>query len=512
VAVVGVVAGWAPSAAAQALSGDQLPVRDVTLDNGLRLLVLPRHAAPTVSFVVRYEVGGVNEHLGNTGIAHLLEHLMFKGTTTIGTRNLAEERRLFRRMDALQDTLILRRAETRTDSAAIGALARRIHELEDSARAWVESNEFDRILTRNGARSLNATTTNDATTYFVELPANRIQLWFVLEADRMVHPVFREFYTERDVVMEERRTRVETSPGGLLNEVHLAHAFTMHPYGVPVAGYMSDLAFLTRHQVRDYYRRYYGPNNATVAIVGDVDPDRVVELARRYLGPVPRGDEPDPVLAVEPPQLGERRVEVTFDAEPRLKVGWHVPDAFHPDAAALSVASALLTGGRTSRLYRRLVLEERLVTSVSSVMGPGERFPRLFQVDAVPRSPHTPAEVEAAIYDELARLGSEPPEDAELERVRNQVEAGAVRRLTSNLGLAFQLAASASLWGDWRTTFELTRRFEEVTPEDVSRVIRAYLTSRNRTVAVLHRAEGATTEAVGGTGSSGGPTGAGGGG
>ncbi|HSG09555.1 MAG TPA: pitrilysin family protein [Longimicrobiales bacterium] len=484
-----VLAGSSKGAGAQASTpGERLPVREVTLENGLRLLVLPRPGAPTVSFVVQYDVGSVQEHLGITGIAHVLEHLLFKGTTSVGTRNVAAERDLFGLMDAAQDTLV--RARAREDSADAARLERRIAALEDSARTYVVPNEFDRILTRAGAQGLNATTTSEATTYFVELPSNRTELWFVLEGDRMAHPVFREFYTERSVVMEERRMRVETSPGGLLYEAHLAAAFNEHPYGVPVVGYMSDLQNLGRPQVEEYYRRFYAPNNAVVAIVGDVDPEQVVRWARTFFGGLPRGDEPPRVLAREPAQRGERRVEVLWDAEPSVRIGWHVPSGTHPDAPALALLSSLLTGGRTSRLYRRLVQQDRLATGVFSSLGPGDKYPQLFQLDASPRAPHTTVEVEEAIYEEIARLAEDGPHAAELTRVRNQIEAGQIRRLQSNLGLAFQLAQSSTLFGDWRATFRLSERLASVTPDDLRRVASAYLTAANRTVATLHRGGG----------------------
>lgn len=475
------------TAAAQAGAGEDLPVREVTLDNGLRILALPRAGAPTVSFVVRYGVGSVDEHPGLTGISHLLEHLLFKGTTTIGTRNHEAERRLFRRMDAVHDTLVRARDAVSPDSTEVLRLTDWLDALEDSARTLVVSNEFDRILGRHGARGLNATTTADATTYFVELPANRLELWFALEADRMLNAVFREFHTERDVVMEERRMRVETSPDGLLYEAHLAAAFTVHPYRVPTVGYMSDLERLSRGDAEAWYRRYYGPSNAIVAVVGDVDPDRVEALARSYLGRIPAGEPRPPVLADEPPQRGQRRVVVRYDAEPRLRIGWHVPEALHPDAPALTMLSAILTGGRTSRLYRRLVLEERSATTVVSSAGPGERHPRLFQLAVTPRAPRTTAEVEAAVLDELDRLRREPPTADELERVRTGAEAGAVRGLASNLGLALRLAGAASLYGDWRAGFRASQRLEDVTPADVQHVVDRYLRPENRTVAVLER-------------------------
>jgi predicted Zn-dependent peptidase len=467
--------------------GERLPVRELTLENGMRFLILDREGAPTVSFVVEFAVGGVHERLGTTGIAHLLEHLLFKGTTSIGTKDSDRERELFARMDAAHDTLL--RARAAGDSARVRALDAGIEALEDTARAYVEPNELDRILTEAGARGLNATTSSEATTYFVELPANRAELWFLLESERMRDPVFREFYAERRVVMEERRMRIETSPAGMLYEAHLAAAFTVHPYGVPVVGYMSDLEVLSRADVASYYRRFYGPNNAVVAVVGDIDPDQVEEWARRYFGPLSRGEEPPPVLVREPPQLGERRVTIHWDAEPRLRIGWHVPSSLHADAPAIAILTSILTGGRTSRLHRRLVMEDRIATGVFASTGPGNRFPQLFQIDAVPRSPHGTDAIEAAIYEEIAWMATHGPSAAELERVRNQVAAGNVRRIRTNLGLAFQLAASETLEGDWRATFRAAEELQGVSAEDIRRVAAAYLTERNRTVAVLVRAE-----------------------
>ena len=473
--------------AAQETPGERLPVHELTLENGMRFLVLEREGAPTVSFVVEFAVGGVHERLGTTGIAHLLEHLLFKGTTSIGTRDPEAERQLFARMDAAHDTLLRARADG--DSARAVMLASRIEALEDTARAYVEPNELDRILTEAGARGLNATTSSEATTYFVELPANRVELWFLLESDRMRDPVFREFYAERRVVTEERRMRVETSPAGMLHEAHLAAAFTVHPYGVPVVGYMSDLETLARRDVASYYRRFYGPNNAVIAVVGDIDSDEIEAWAHEYFGPLPRGEEPPPVLVREPPQLGERRVTLEWDAEPRLRIGWHVPSSLRADAPAVAILASILTGGRTSRLHRRLVVEDRLATGVFVSTGPGNRFPQLFQIDAIPRSPHGTEELEAAIYDEIERLAATGPNESELERVRNQVAAGNVRRISSNLGLAFQLADSETLEGDWRATFRVAEELQAVTADDVRRIVAEYLVRTNRTVAVLGRRE-----------------------
>jgi len=476
--------GSAPVAAQAPVPGD-LPVREVELENGMRVLILPQPGAPTVATVVQFRVGGVNEVPGRTGIAHLLEHLLFKGTTTVGTTDPAAERILFARMDSIADELIGERVSARPDSDHMDRMADQIRALEDSARTLIVPNEFDRILTTAGARGLNATTDSESTTYFVELPRNRLELWFALEADRMRDPVFREFYTERDVVAEERLLRTETQPAGLLYETHLAAAYRAHPYRQPVVGWMSDIESLRRPDVERYYRDYYGARNAVVTIVGDLDPDEVEGWARRYFGPIRAGREIPPVVTVEPEQRGERRVSLHFDAEPALRIGWHVGSVHSEDTPALVMLTALLTGGRTARLHRRLILEDRSAVGITSGLGPGSAYPLLFTLQATPRAPHTTAELEAAIYEELDALADEPPDPVELERVRNQYEAGEVRRLVSNLGLALQLAESESLLRDWRSTFEYSRRVQAVTPEDVSAVVRKYFRPENRTVATL---------------------------
>jgi predicted Zn-dependent peptidase len=302
--------------------------------------------------------------------------------------------------------------------------------------------------------------------------------------------VFREFFTERDVIAEERRARVETSPSGLLHEAHMAAAFQVHPYGVPPSGYMDDLRSLSRPEVEDYFRRYYGPNNATVAIVGDFDADSARVWADEYFGPIPPGAPPPAVLVSEPPQRGERRVEILYDAEPQLRIGWKVPGGLSTEGPAMGMLANLLVAGRDSRLYRRLVRDDRLATAVSAGTGPGSVYPGLFTIYAAPRDPHTPAEVEAAIYAEIDRLRTEPPTEEELERVRTRLEAAEVRRLTSNQGLAFQLVSSQASWGDWRETFSFQERMRAVEPADITELLERHFRPDQRTVAVLRRGEG----------------------
>ena len=279
-----------------------LGVKRIVLENGMTVLALHRPGAPVVSLVVRYSVGGVNERLGTTGAAHLLEHMLFKGSETVGTRDWEAEKAFFPLMDAAHDSLLNARANG--NWADQERLSARITALEDSSRAYADPGEFDRILRRAGARGLNATTSTEATTYFVDLPAHRLEEWFRLEADRMANPVLRGFYSERRVVIEERLLRVEGDPAGALSELHLATAFQVHPYGAPVVGHLSDLQNVSRAEVARYHARYYGAGNAIVGVVGAINPDEVERLAQRYFGGLPGGSRPPPVLTEEPEQRG----------------------------------------------------------------------------------------------------------------------------------------------------------------------------------------------------------------
>ena len=481
-----------PAAAQQqpspASPGEGLPVVKHVLPNGMTFLFLARRGAPTISFVTHFRAGGVDEWTGISGTAHLFEHMLFKGSKTIGTNNLAAEQALFPVIDAAADSF---RAEFRkgamADSARLAQFRERVKALEDSARTFVVSNELDRILTENGAVGLNASTSNDVTNYYFSLPANRAQLWFILESDRLRNPVLREFYSERDVVMEERRLRTETQPFGMLLEEYLEAAFRAHPYGRPVVGHASEIQAVSRNSALEYFHRFYGPNNAVVAIVGDINVDTMKAWATRYFADIPAGEAHKPVVTQEPPQRGERRISVEFDANPQLLIGYHVPSAQHPDAPALQVLGQVLTGGRTSRLFQRLVIRDRVATNIGAFQFPGSLYPRLFTFQGVPIAPHTTEEIEKAVYEEIDRIQRDPPTDVELQRVRNQAEAGSIQRLQSNFGLAFQLSNSEALWYDWRRTFRDQAALSRVTAADVQRVARTYFAPTNRTVATLVR-------------------------
>jgi predicted Zn-dependent peptidase len=466
------------------------------LTNGLTVLMVERHQTPVVSLNMTFRVGGVNEQVGQTGLAHLYEHMAFKGTRTVGTKDYEKERpileELFRvgtELDQWQRELARKGQEkpsSAEDQAAIDALQKRFTELQDTAGQFVTGNEMALLYQRHGGVGLNAATGKDLTRYMISLPANRLPLWAALEADRMAHPVLREFYKERGVVMEERRLRNDDSPGGLLFETFTSAAFRAHPYGIPTIGWESDILSLTPADTEAFFKAYYGPSNATIAIVGDINPKDAITLIEHTFGTIPASPSQPQVVTVEPPQRGERRVEVEFDAEASLVIGFHKPALGHPDDYVFDVIDALLSDGLTSRLYANLVREKRLAASVNSDANfPGVRSPNLFVLNATPLAPHTTAEVEAAIYAEIERLKTEPVSAKELEKVLNNLDADLVRALRSNGGLASQLALYQTVAGDWRYVLKARDKIAAVTPVDIQRVAAQYFTKSNRTVATL---------------------------
>ncbi len=466
------------------------------LANGLTVLMVERHQTPVVSVNMTFGVGGVNEQVGQTGLAHLYEHMAFKGTRTVGTKDYEKERPILEELYRVGTELeqrqreLGRRSVERTaspeDRAALEVLQKRFTELQEQAGQFVAANEMALLYQRHGGVGLNAATGKDLTRYMINLPANRLPLWAALEADRMAHPVLREFYKERGVVMEERRLRNDDSPSGLLFETFTSAAFRAHPYGVPTIGWESDILSLTPAETEAFFKAYYGPGNATIAIVGDINPKEVMALIEQTFGRIPAAPPQPPIVTVEPPQRGERRVEVEFDAEPSVAIGFHKPALGHRDDYVFDVIDAVLSDGLTSRLYTNLVREKRIAASVNSDSNyPGVRAPNLFVLNATPLAPHTTAEIESAIYAELERLKREPVSAKELEKVLNNLDADLVRALRSNGGLASQLALYQTVAGDWRYALKARDKIASVTTADIQRVAAEYFTKSNRTVATL---------------------------
>lgn len=462
-------------------------VQTYTLKNGLKLLVLSRPLSPTVSISIRYRAGAVDEEEGKTGTAHLLEHMMFKGTKTIGTRNFAAEKKIMQKIEQVGSALDREKAKGKAaDAPLLARLTDQLAALQKRHRPLVLSNEIDRLYSENGAVDLNASTGQDLTTYKVSIPANRIELWARIESDRMVHPVFREFYTERDVVMEERRQRSESDPGGKLFENYLAAAFIAHPYRRPILGWPSDMRYLDIASLTKFLRKTHVPNNTVIAMVGDLEPAAALAIVEKYFGPIPAQKLSPPPITEEPAQSGERRVEVIFDAEPQMIMGYHKPAP--PDFAdyIFDMIESILTKGRRSRLFKVLIQEKGLAKSVHAANGmPGSRYPNQFVIFAAPRHPHTSAELEQAIDHEIERLKREPVSESELAKIKNQVRADFIRALDSNAGLAGMLSYYEALLGDYRYLTEYTANIDRVTADDILQAARTYLTAENRTVATL---------------------------
>jgi predicted Zn-dependent peptidase len=461
-------------------------VTEDRLRNGFKVLMIERHASPTVALYILFKAGAVDESDDATGIAHLLEHMLFKGTKTIGTTDYAREKELLDAIERVGTTLDEERAKgAGADAERVQSLERELEELQEKAHRYVIRNQYESYYTKHGAQGFNAATSKDYTLYMVELPSNKIELWALLESDRLQNYVLREFYTERRAVLEERRMRIDTNPVGKLGERFLETAFEVHPYGKSIIGYPEDILLLSEEKAHRFYRNHYTPENGVIILVGDVYPDTVLPMLERYFGALPARDAVHTAIPTEPTQRRERRIEVEFDAEPFLMIGYHKPTIPHRDNYVFDMISGILSFGRTSRLHRAVV-ETGIAVSAYSFNGhPGERFDNLFMFTGAPRAPHTTADLEKAMYAEIEKLKNEPVAEEELDRVMKQVDAAFVRALQSNSGMAYWLASSEATAGSWRYLLTWREEIRRVTPEDVMRAARTYLTAENRTVGTI---------------------------
>lgn len=459
-------------------------VTEFTLDNGMKFIVLERHQAPVVSFMLYANVGAVNEEDGKTGLAHYLEHLAFKGTTRIGTTDYESEKPVLDQMDQVFDEILA--AEAAGDTETAETLQETLAELQQVAASYVEQNKFGQIIEQTGGVGLNATTGADATRYFYSLPSNKLELWMSLESERFLDPVFREFYEEKDVILEERRMRVDNSPIGMMVENFLENAFDEHPYRRPVIGYQEDLYVATRADIQQFFDTYYGPQNLIATIVGDVDPAQVQEMAEVYFGRFEPTDAPPVLEVVEIEQDEPRSFTLALPTEPWYLEGYHRPSLQDEDHVIYGIIDSLLVGGRTSRLYKALVDEQQIALDVGSINGfPGDKYPNLILLYGITAPGFTVDDVAVSIDEELDRLKREPVSVEELSRVKTQARASLLRSLDSNSGMASLLAAYEAKTGSWRNVFEELRAIEAVTTDDVQRVAQATFQPNNRTVGKL---------------------------
>jgi len=458
-------------------------VKEHTLSNGMKFLVLERYDAPVVSFHVYSDVGSANETNGITGISHLLEHMAFKGTKTIGTKDYEKETKILDALDELYDTMWREKNKIRPDTIKLAEMNSTFEKLRLEAKELVVNNEFIDMFTKEGDPDINAYTSNDATQYINSLPSNRLEFWMAMTSDRFLNPVFREFYKEKDVVMEERRLGLETRPIGKLIEDFSATAFKAHPYHHTVVGHMADLERITRQDVKEYFQKYYSPSNLVVGIVGDVKADDVFTMAELYFGRIPSGPKPNPPRTTEPEQWGERRVQVVAKSQPIVVIGYHRPSVTDKDDLAFDALSNIAGQGRSSWLYRSLVKEKKIAIDTGVLNGfPGDKYPNLCAFYAVPAKDHTSQECLEAIDQEIEKLKTESVSPEELTKYKRSEKKSLINSMKSNSNMAELLTNNEILLGDWRALFDKFAQVEAVTAEDIQRIAKTYLIKKHRTI------------------------------
>jgi predicted Zn-dependent peptidase len=462
------------------------------LPNGLTVIICERPEAPVFSFYTLVDAGSVQDPNRATGLAHMFEHMAFKGTTTIGTTDYAAEKPALEKVETAYAAYITERDKTvGRDDAKLKQLEKDWKDAIDAAQKYVKSNEFAKIIEQNGGEGLNASTSDDETEYHYSLPENRLELWAYLESERFLHPVLREFYKERDVVIEERRMRTDSNPIGRLVEQFTAEAFEAHPYHRPTIGWMSDLNTFSASEAQQFFDKYYVSSNMVVAVAGDVKAAETLPILEKYFGRLATRPHPDETTTSEPPQNSERRVVLKEHSQPLYLEGYHRPDYHSKDDAVYDAITDLMSDGRTSRLYRSLVRDKKIASFSAGFSGlPGIKYPHLFAFYAFPLPGHTTQEVGDAIHAEIDRLKKEDITDDELKMIKTRTKANLIRGLADNEGLATQLAIYQTRYGDWRELFRSVDRIDQVTKADIRRVANQIFVDTNRTVGVIETAGG----------------------
>jgi predicted Zn-dependent peptidase len=459
------------------------------LVNGLTVIVCERPEAPVFSFFTHVDAGSTQDPLGKTGLAHMFEHMAFKGTDTIGTRDYADEKAALAKVEEAYAAYIAERDQN------IGRDDAKVKQLE---RAWKDAiaaadkfsapynNEFGKIVEEEGGEDMNAETNYDETSYHYSFPVNRLELWAYLESERFLHPVMRQFYKERNVVIEERRMRVDSYPIGRLLEQFTEEAFVAQSYHRPTIGWVSDLNSFSATDAQHFFDTYYVPSNMVVTVVGDFKAAEAMPIIEKYFSRIPARPKPDEAGTIEPPQNSERRVVMHEQAQPLYLEGYHRPDYRSADDQVYDAIADLMSNGRTSRLYRALVRDKQIASDSAGFSGlPGNKYPHLFAFYAFPIPGHTTQEVADAIHVEIERLRKEDISDDELKMIKTRAKASLLRSLASNEGLAFALGTYESRYDDWRELFRSVNRIEKVTKADIRRVANQTFVPDNRTVGII---------------------------
>lgn len=485
------------------LGAQQVAVKEHQLSNGMKVLLLERNDAPSISGGWVARVGSVDERPGITGMAHLFEHMMFKGTPTIGTKDYEKDIEIIAAQEKVRDAMRLEERRMRemwrrgeiTDlqdpdqkTVEWNKLNEEFKKLVEAHRKVIVKNEFDRIYTANGGSGMNAYTSYDHTAYFITVPANKLELFMWMESERLLRPILREFYAERDVVFEERRMRTESTPLGKFFESFNSLFWESHPYSWPIIGWPSDITAISKKQADAFYGTYYMPQNLTLVMVGDFKSKPALDLAEKYFGRLKKGEgRPPDVVTLEQPQKAEKRFYAEAETNPNVDIYWHTPAFGHKDTYPLSVLAQVLST-RTGRLHKELVLGKKLATDTWAWQG-ARKYAGEFNMGAEITDGNTPEMAEQEVYRLIEQIKTEPVPAKELQKVKNNFAAAEYRRLSSNHPILMQIMRSEGL-GNWREINEAGPKIQAVTPADLQRVAKKYFTKENRAVAVYTRKSG----------------------
>jgi len=472
---------------AQDLKSFEQRITTKVLPNGLTIILCERHDAPVFSYHTLIDAGAVNDPSGESGLAHMFEHLAFKGTSEIGTKDYAAEKVALEKVEEANNAYEAEYLKpVGRDEQKLAELKKAFLAAQAEAEKYVIPNQFTEVADENGAHDLNAETGLDDTQYFWSMPENRLELWAWMESSRLVETVPREFYKERDVVMEERRMRIDSNPEGRLFEQFLATAFVAHNYKRPDIGWPSEVGQITATEAMAFHRKYYIGGNVVIAVVGDVDPKTAMPMLERYFGRVPGGPKPEDMTTVEPKQFAEKSAVIHEQTQPFYIEGYHRPSYRDPDDPVYDAISDIMSNGRVSRLYRSLVEQQQIAAEAEGFSPyPGEKYPSLFAFYAVPLPGHTPAEMRDAIHKEIEKLKTADITDEELQMYKTRTRADLLRSLDDNQGLADSLAEYQTRFGDWRELFLQLDRVDKVTKADIRRVANQVFVPSNRTSAEI---------------------------
>ncbi|MGP8269696.1 MAG: M16 family metallopeptidase [Terracidiphilus sp.] len=460
------------------------------LPNGLTLIICERPDAPVFSYSTFVDAGDVDDPSGESGLAHMFEHLAFKGTSQIGTTDYADEKVALEKVEEANNAYEAEYLkEVGRDPKKLAELKQKFIDAQSDAHKFVIPNQFTDIAERNGAEGLNAETGLDETQFFWSMPENRLELWAYLESSRLADTVPREFYKERDVVIEERRMRTDSNPEGRLLEQFVATAYVAHPYGRSGIGWPSEVSQINATEAMAFHKKYYVGANIVVAVVGDVKASEALPMLEKYFSRVPAGPKPEEMTTVEPKQFAEKTVAIREATQPIYVEGYHRPDYRDPDDSVYDAISDILSNGRVSRLYRSLVRDQQIAAAAEGVSPyPGDKYPGLFVFLGVPLPGHTPAEIRDAIHKEIEKLKTADVTDDELQMFKTRTRADLLRGLADNQGLANTLTEYQTRYGDWRQLFLQLERVDKVTKADIRRVANKVFVDGNRTEAWIDTA------------------------